>query len=80
MASGCLQQRMSLLGIPPIVNAEDQWGLLAVTSCAALAGIKLEKTAIGRALSGAVCAMLISSLLVSPRQFLLGSLLVARVP
>ena len=55
---------MSLLEAP-LIAADDSSGLLAVTSFAALAGIKLEKTPVGKSLSGAVCAMLISSVLVS---------------
>jgi hypothetical protein len=55
---------MSLLQAP-LIAADDGSGLLAVTSLAALAGIKLEKTPVGKSLSGAVCAMLISSVLVN---------------
>ena len=55
---------MSLLEAP-LIAADDSSGLLAVTSFAALAGIKLEKTPVGKSLSGAVCAMLISSVVVS---------------
>eukprot|EP00282_Hemiselmis_andersenii_P011806 CAMPEP_0114113498 /NCGR_PEP_ID=MMETSP0043_2-20121206/2948_1 /TAXON_ID=464988 /ORGANISM="Hemiselmis andersenii, Strain CCMP644" /LENGTH=185 /DNA_ID=CAMNT_0001205659 /DNA_START=235 /DNA_END=789 /DNA_ORIENTATION=+ len=47
----------------PLVAATDEWGLLAVVATAAAAGLYLEKTQIGRSLSGAVCAMLITVIL-----------------
>ena len=39
----------------------DQWALWAVSSVAALVGIRSEDTAVGRALSGAVVSMLAAS-------------------
>jgi uncharacterized membrane protein len=60
----CARQRcaatalqMSLIGNP------DMWGNYAVIAGAAAAGIKLERTPVGRSLSGAVCSMLLTAIL-----------------
>ena len=46
-----------------LIGADDKWALWAVIAVTAAAGVRLERTAVGRALSGAVCAMLITSIL-----------------
>jgi len=47
-----------------LVGAQDMWTLWAVASTAAAAGLQLEKnTAVGKALSGPVCAMLFTAVL-----------------
>lgn len=47
-----------------LIGANDMWTLWAVASTAAAVGLKLEKsTAVGKALSGPVCAMLCTAIL-----------------
>lgn len=46
-----------------LIGANDKWAIWAVIAVTAAAGVRLERTAVGRALSGAVCAMLITSIL-----------------
>ncbi|EKX34480.1 hypothetical protein GUITHDRAFT_147179 [Guillardia theta CCMP2712] len=43
------------------VHGEDRWGTWTVLAGAAWAGIQLEDTKLGKSLSGAVCAMLITA-------------------
>ena len=45
------------------INVDDRWSLWAVASSAAALGLRLERTAIGKSLSGPVCAMLITAIL-----------------
>lgn len=46
-----------------LIAADNLWGLYAVVATSAAVGLKLEKTRIGRSLSGPVCAMLITATL-----------------
>eukprot|EP00981_Chlorochromonas_danica_P012260 scaffold4731_cov175-Ochromonas_danica.AAC.6 len=56
----------SVLRIHPssLVSAQDNWSIWSAISLSAALGLRLEeKTALGRSLSGPVCAMLISTVL-----------------
>jgi len=54
----------SALAASSLVGADDMWTLWAVASTAAAMGLQLEKrTAVGKALSGPVCAMLCTAIL-----------------
>ncbi|KAG5181490.1 hypothetical protein JKP88DRAFT_270062 [Tribonema minus] len=46
-----------------LIAPDNMWGMYAAISSAAAAGMALERTKVGSALSGAVCSMLIASLL-----------------
>jgi uncharacterized membrane protein len=46
-----------------LIGSADMWGNYAVIAGAAAAGIKLERTPVGRSLSGAVCSMLLTAIL-----------------
>lgn len=53
---------LSSLLQPPLIPADANWSLWAFVAASAAFGLKLEKsTVIGKALSGPVCAMLISA-------------------
>lgn len=49
--------------ISSLISSDDKWALWSIASTAAALGLKLEKTAIGKSLSGPVCAMLITAIL-----------------
>ncbi|CAM9241484.1 unnamed protein product [Choristocarpus tenellus] len=46
-----------------LIGTDDHWGLWAGVATAAVFGQSLEKTRVGQSLSGAVCAMLVSSVM-----------------
>lgn len=46
-----------------LIGTDDRWALWAIASSAAALGLKLERTAIGKSLSGPVCSMLITAIL-----------------
>jgi len=54
---------VALLAKGSLIGADDRWAIWAVIAATAAVGIRLERTQIGRALSGAVCAMLTTSVL-----------------
>jgi len=57
-------QLQDMTVLSSLINVDDRWSLWAVASSAAALGLRLERTtAVGKSLSGPVCAMLITAIL-----------------
>jgi len=56
-------QDVTVTVLSSFINIDDRWSLWAVASSAAAIGLRLERTVLGKSLSGPVCAMLITAIL-----------------